>query len=202
MSRAGPILAAGAALALALGGVSAARADEMRSITSGFLASIGQEPETPRADAEALGRLVNAATGERRSDAYLDAIVNEAVASGAITVPEAMRTTEGAVDTRTLLAALVARSATDDPKAWTEGVDLSAFREGLEASAASMAAQASPEETAAERRHTVVAGESLAALALRYYGEASAYPRIFEANRDRLGSPDRIQVGQRLVIPR
>ena len=51
------------------------------------------------------------------------------------------------------------------------------------------------------RTHDVVAGDTLSALAKRYYGDASQYPRIFAANRDQLSDPDKIKVGQKLKIP-
>ena len=51
------------------------------------------------------------------------------------------------------------------------------------------------------RTHTVVSGETLSAIAKHYYGDASRYHRIFEANRDQLKDPDKIQVGQKLKIP-
>jgi hypothetical protein len=51
------------------------------------------------------------------------------------------------------------------------------------------------------RMHDVVAGDTLSAIAKRYYGDASKYHRIFEANRDQLSDPDRIKAGQRLKIP-
>ncbi len=49
--------------------------------------------------------------------------------------------------------------------------------------------------------HEVVKGDTLSKIALKYYGDASLYPRIFEANRDILSHPDKIQVGQKLRIP-
>lgn len=51
------------------------------------------------------------------------------------------------------------------------------------------------------RMHDVVAGDTLSGLAKKYYGDASKYNRIFEANRDQLNDPDKIKVGQRLKIP-
>ncbi len=50
--------------------------------------------------------------------------------------------------------------------------------------------------------HHVASGDTLSALAKKYYGDASQYNRIFEANRDQLNDPDKIQVGQKLKIPR
>lgn len=49
--------------------------------------------------------------------------------------------------------------------------------------------------------HTVVSGETLSHLALKYYGNAMEYDRIFQANRDILYNPDKIYVGQVLRIP-
>lgn len=51
------------------------------------------------------------------------------------------------------------------------------------------------------RFHDVIAGDTLSGLAKKYYGDASMYNRIFEANRDQLNDPDKIKVGQRLKIP-
>jgi nucleoid-associated protein YgaU len=51
------------------------------------------------------------------------------------------------------------------------------------------------------RTHDVASGDTLSALAKRYYGDASKYNRIFEANRDQLSDPDKIKVGQKLKIP-
>ncbi|GAB2500519.1 LysM peptidoglycan-binding domain-containing protein [Arenimonas alkanexedens] len=51
------------------------------------------------------------------------------------------------------------------------------------------------------RTHTVVRGDTLSKIAKHYYGKASQYPKIFEANRDQLDNPDRIKPGQVLKIP-
>ena len=54
---------------------------------------------------------------------------------------------------------------------------------------------------ASPRTHTVAKGETLSAISKEYYGKASEYPRIFDANRDQLSDPDMIKVGQVLKIP-
>ena len=54
---------------------------------------------------------------------------------------------------------------------------------------------------AAERVHVVEKGDTLGAIAKKYYSKASAYPKIFEANRDVLDDPDLIRPGQKLRIP-
>jgi len=58
-----------------------------------------------------------------------------------------------------------------------------------------------PAEEAKEVIHEVVSGDTLGAIALKYYGKANEYMRIFEANRDILDNPDLIKVGQKLRIP-
>jgi len=49
--------------------------------------------------------------------------------------------------------------------------------------------------------HEVVAGDTLSKIALKYYGDASLYMKIFEANKDSLKDPNMIRVGQKLRIP-
>jgi len=53
-----------------------------------------------------------------------------------------------------------------------------------------------------ETIHVVVSGDTLGALAKKYYGKASLYMKIFEANKDILKNPDLIKVGQKLRIPK
>ncbi len=50
--------------------------------------------------------------------------------------------------------------------------------------------------------HTVVRGDTLSAIAKKFYGNANAYPKIFEANKPMLGHPDKIYPGQLLRIPK
>lgn len=51
------------------------------------------------------------------------------------------------------------------------------------------------------RTYKVQPGDTLSKIAEKFYGNANEYSRIFEANRDRLQSADKIQAGQELVIP-
>lgn len=45
-------------------------------------------------------------------------------------------------------------------------------------------------------------GDSLSSLASKYYGDATKYRIIYEANKDKVGSKNRIYSGTRLVIPK
>lgn len=49
--------------------------------------------------------------------------------------------------------------------------------------------------------HIVQKGDTLSKIADRYYGDATLYPKIFEANRDVLKDPNKIKPGQKLRIP-
>jgi LysM repeat protein len=69
------------------------------------------------------------------------------------------------------------------------------------AAEATAAAAAAPQGQGRSRTYTVKAGDSLSKIAKQYYGEASQYTKIFEANRDKLSDPNVIQPGQTLVIP-
>jgi nucleoid-associated protein YgaU len=51
------------------------------------------------------------------------------------------------------------------------------------------------------RTYTVKSGDSLSKIAKEHYGNAGDYMKIFEANRDKLSDPNKIQPGQELVIP-
>lgn len=56
-----------------------------------------------------------------------------------------------------------------------------------------------PEEKA--EVYEIVSGDTLGAIAKRYYGKASLYTRIFEANRDIIDDPNKIYPGQKIRIP-
>lgn len=52
-----------------------------------------------------------------------------------------------------------------------------------------------------EQTYTVQKGDTLSHISKQFYGKASKWNAIFEANRDQLDDPDRIQPGQVLKIP-
>ena len=62
------------------------------------------------------------------------------------------------------------------------------------------APQAPPPQAAA-KTYTVKAGDTLSAIAKQFYGNANDYMKIFDANKDKLKDPNKIQVGQVLTIP-
>jgi nucleoid-associated protein YgaU len=58
-----------------------------------------------------------------------------------------------------------------------------------------------PAAAPAAQTYTVQPGDTLSKIAKEFYGNANAYMKIFEANRDQLDNPNMIKVGQELVIP-
>ncbi len=50
--------------------------------------------------------------------------------------------------------------------------------------------------------YEIQSGDSLSAIAKKYYGKGSEYPRIFEANREVIKDPDLIFPGQKIRIPK
>src|SRR5262245_42001639 len=57
-------------------------------------------------------------------------------------------------------------------------------------------AAAAPAAAPAAKTYTVQAGDTLSKIAKDHLGNASAYMRIFEANKDQLSDPDKIRPGQ------
>jgi nucleoid-associated protein YgaU len=51
------------------------------------------------------------------------------------------------------------------------------------------------------RTYTVKPGDTLSGIAKSQLGDANAYPKIFEANRDQLSDPNLIKPGQVLRLP-
>ena len=49
--------------------------------------------------------------------------------------------------------------------------------------------------------YEVKSGDNLSKISKQFYGDSDEYMRIFYANRDKLNDPDKIQVGQQLIIP-
>ncbi len=63
-------------------------------------------------------------------------------------------------------------------------------------------AEARPERPALPTVHEVVSGDTLSAIALKYYGNAALWTEIYKANKRVIGDdPGKIFPGQKLEIP-
>ncbi len=63
------------------------------------------------------------------------------------------------------------------------------------------AAAPSASEAPAASPYTVQRGDTLEKIAAKVYGDGNQWRRIYQANRDKLSSPNRIYPGQKLTIP-
>ena len=61
--------------------------------------------------------------------------------------------------------------------------------------------QSLEDESETVEYYLIQSGDTLSKVAKQYYGDASAYNRIFEANREVIKNPDLIFVGQKIRIP-
>ena len=183
-------------------GVTPATADQdggLADLSAQALAGIRQATGQPDPDAPppqtALQSLVVRALREGQTDAYIDTLLNEAARSGSVTVPEALVTTDGRVDTYLLLSAIVSQANIAAGGAAPPVPDV-AGGAGVEVRVVQTATT-----TEQYRFYTVSPGDSLGAIAVKFYGDLAHYPTILDANRQILSSPDTLKPGQRLVIP-
>ena len=58
-----------------------------------------------------------------------------------------------------------------------------------------------PEPAAATKTYTVKSGDTLSKIAKEHLGDANAYMKIFDLNKDQLTNPDAIKPGQVLRLP-
>lgn len=162
--------------------------DELIALSQSVLAQLTGATGARAQETPTLDVAIAQALRHGQSDAYLDELLNEARDSGQIAIPSGMIRSDGSVDTATLLTALVEQSVAAN----------SALLNGpseAKSPAVARITRTSPET------YTVQAGDSLAAISVRFYGTTSDYMEIFRANQDQLSSPDRIRIGQRLTIP-
>ena len=67
--------------------------------------------------------------------------------------------------------------------------------------AAAAAAASAGGASSAARTYTVQAGDSLSKISKQFYGDANKYMKIFEANKDKLTDPNKVNIGTELLIP-
>ncbi|UWP94907.1 LysM peptidoglycan-binding domain-containing protein [Aliiroseovarius crassostreae] len=161
--------------------------DPLREMTSSVLAGLGVPPITDTGRSE--GTQISQA-----SDDQIRALLSEAIDRGMISVPAAMRTAEGEIDKDTLINQLA--RATTGETAHPPSDELITGGKGVEVRVVQQA-----DKTFQYRFYTVQRGDSLGAIAQKFYGDAGEYTRIFDANRRLLPTPDQIRAGQRLTIP-
>jgi nucleoid-associated protein YgaU len=89
---------------------------------------------------------------------------------------------------------------TDDPAAVEKAVLMAGNVEGI--GEVKIAGLKSPPLSADVEYYEICSGDTLSKIAQKFCGDASAYPKIFEANREVIKDPDQIFVGQKIRIPK
>lgn len=172
--------------------LAAVHRNKMRMLTEGVLA--GMYTVTTEQTEAGGTRIAIDARNARTTTAEIQALLEQAAQDGDIALPASVSTSDGDVDTSTLLFDLVQRSLE------SVGEEGQAAATELRQQAFAVS-EATTEVEGGQRYYTVERGDSLAYIALQFYGSTGAYDRIYQANLDILDSPDRIRTGQRLLIP-
>lgn len=136
-------------------------------------------------------RTINTELSSEYSAEYLVS----AVKAGRVELSNSLLTPEGVFDVDTMMFSLVQDSLFADHNSISNAAALGMSRKVFQASTART------RYVGGQRVYTVQEGDSLAYIALQFYGMPNEYKRILEANRATLQSPDQIQLGQRLIIP-
>ena len=139
-------------------------------------------------------------SGHEDDQQQLERLLSSAANAGMIAFSDAVQSSDGTFDGQIILYDLVERALVNgSPQERDTGAQMQ--EKALALLGKSNPAVAAASTSGGERVYTVEAGDSLAYIALQFYGNTNAYQRIFQANRDKLSSPEKIQIGQRLVIP-
>lgn len=141
-----------------------------------FASAIPQRLRDSVLSAIESGRSVDDVTG----------MVASAIDLGLIEAPAALSTPDGKPDARAILLSIL-----KEQEAAT----------GQEFELASLGVSEADANPVRNQIYTVEAGDSLAFIALKFYGNTQEYRVIYNANRSKIERPDAIQVGQRLIIP-
>ena len=129
-------------------------------------------PSTPTT-IKGLQELVSVALTQGMTGQEIDQLIVQAVHHGTLIIPDTLRTPNGQPNTMAMLATLVDATTPNTPTL-TRDVG---------------------------NTYVVRPGDSLASIAVKYYGSTDAVNDIFWANKDRLNDPDQLRVGQTIFLP-
>jgi nucleoid-associated protein YgaU len=162
-------------------------------------AVVGQYTMTAREDG---GGVRLSFPNHAEAQALLENLLSSAADAGMIAFNASVKGSDGSYDGKIILFDLIERAlAHGSPDERRTGEQIRQEALALLGTTNSAIAEVAPASATGERIYTVEAGDSLAYIALQFYGKTNDYLRIYEANRGKLSSPDNIQIGQKLVIP-
>jgi nucleoid-associated protein YgaU len=157
------------------------------------------EIHTNYADEDFSGRIHFEFAGENGDQKELERFLATAAEAGIVAHSTSVVGSDGKVNGHILLFDLVERAlenGTAEERAASERM-----RNEAVALLAADVTVGEPANAAGERYYVVEPGDSLAYIALQFYGNTNDFHRIFEANTEILKTPDMIEIGQRLLIP-
>ena len=161
-------------------------ADENDVVLYDFVSAEQSSSQFENAIPERMAVSVIDALRDGQSADEIEDMIAAAADLGLIDAPAALSTSDGQADARAILLAIMSEHEASTGEKFT----LDTAQEKV--------AVATPTRN---QLYTVEAGDSLAYIALIFYGNTEEYRVIFNANRSKIGSPDSIQIGQRLIIP-
>ena len=129
-------------------------------------------PSTPTT-IKGLKELVSVALTQGMTGQEIDQLIVQAVDHGTLIIPDTLRTPNGQPNTMAMLATLVDATTPTAPTLTRD----------------------------AGNTYVVRPGDSLASIAVKYYGSTDAVNDIFWANKDRLNDQDQLRVGQTIFLP-
>lgn len=153
--------------------------------------------------AEFSGRIHFAFVGHEADQTALELFLANAAEEGIIAHSSAVVGSDGKVNGHVMLFDLVERALENGtPEEQRAGERMRQEAIALLAKDDTVGETVVTTDTDGERVYVVEAGDSLAYIALQFYGNTNDYTKIYNANRNVLSNPQQIRVGQRLKIPK
>lgn len=157
------------------------------------------EIHTDYEDEDFSGRIHFAFVGHEEDQTELERFLAAAAENGIVKHSSSVVSSDGSVNGHILLFDLVERALENGtPEEQRAG-------EKMRREAQEMLAKTAPAgetvSVSGERIYVVEPGDSLAYIALQFYGNTNDFERIYQANKGQISQPDKIRVGQRLRIP-
>ncbi|WP_298861959.1 LysM peptidoglycan-binding domain-containing protein [uncultured Sulfitobacter sp.] len=150
-------------------------------------------------DEDFSGRIHFAFVGHEEDQTELERLLANAAEAGIVKHSNAVVDGNGRVNGHILLFDLVER-ALENGTLEEQRAGAEMMRKAQEMLAKDVVV-GEPENAQGEKFYVVEPGDSLAYIALQFYGNTNDYTRIYEANRGQISQPNDIRVGQRLRIP-
>lgn len=150
-------------------------------------------------DDDFSGRIHFAFVGHEEDQTELERLLANAAEAGIVKHSAAVVDGNGRVNGHILLFDLVER-ALENGTVEEQRAGAKMMREA-QAMLAEDVVVGEPANAAGDKIYVVEPGDSLAYIALQFYGSTNDFARIFEANRNQISQPNDIRVGQRLRIP-